>query len=206
MAYYLLMECRHLYRALYFLANPVVYCVLDFGPIRAGQPMWKLRAEVYTETAHSRNSSESVALAAGICAGSPSRGEAQARSSYTSLRSFGAGDSAAGDLAYSRDGVSRCENRRFHWWPAQLDARQHDRTGDRDYGLTGGPIHVGQGFHRGGDRDELIVHVGCIVLAWRTPLPCPGIQSHRSTYAGRSSVSRHRCAPHSFRDRITPIS
>src|SRR5439155_18516868 len=98
-------------QAFYFLTNPVVYCVLDFGPIRSGQPMWKLRAEVNIETALSRNPSQSVALAAGICAASAGGGEAPARSSYTPLRSFGAGDSAAGDLAYARDGVSRCEDR-----------------------------------------------------------------------------------------------
>ena len=64
-----------------------------------------------TETALSGNPSQSVAVAAGVCADGAGRGETQARISYPTLRPFGAGDSAAGDLAYSRDGVGGREDR-----------------------------------------------------------------------------------------------
>lgn len=63
-----------------------------------------------TETALSGNPSQSVAVAAGVCASGAGRGETQARIPYPSLRPLGARDPAAGDLAYSRYGVSGCED------------------------------------------------------------------------------------------------
>src|SRR6476469_9862078 len=95
----------------YLFASLIAARLLDFGPIPIWRRLWKLTDEATDEPAPSRNPSQSVAVAAGVCASGPGRGEAQARSSYPPLCSIGAGDSAAGDPAYPRYGVSGCEDR-----------------------------------------------------------------------------------------------
>ena len=124
-----------------------------------------------------------------------------ARVARAAVRALGAGHRPARGAAQPRHRVGRRQDRRLGRRPAQCDARQPDRTGDRAHRARRRPISAGEGNHRRRRRHQRPVHAGRVLPPGRAEASRPGVQPRQCAPAGRPPAAGDDRPDHAVGDR-----